>query len=359
MALRALLGVLQLGQVEIRRALRPFATGNVRYSAGTYVVFMAQPYGAFAKALLEAQHYPDLREYPGGPPREPYDVTAHTLPLLMGVGVGTVSDSFPIPTTEPIDPVEPPAFDAPGLSGATSRRIAIYRSYAPSMDEGWTRWVFDQYRIPYASVVDRDVRAGGLRARFDVLVLPDQSPRELARGATEPYPDSLLGGLGDAGARALKDFVEQGGTLVAFNDASRYAISALDLPVRDVLHGVSRKDFYAPGSVLRLTLRRDHPIATRMVAHPVAWFEQGPAFEVTDSARATIVAAYPEQGDPLLSGWLLGGERLRGKGALVDVTQGRGHVVLFGFRPQYRGQSIATYPLIWGALMLGAERTTD
>jgi hypothetical protein len=221
------------------------------------------------------------------------------------------------------------------------------------MDEGWTRWVFEQYRIPYTSIVDRDVRAGNLNARFDVILLPDQSPAAIAGGARGSYPDSLKGGLGDAGAAALRAFVENGGTLVTFNDASNYAIHALDLPVRDVLDGVPPRDFYAPGSLLRVEFKADQPLAARMRSDHTAaiWFEEGPAFEITDPARATPVASYPVQGDPLLSGWLLGGSKLNGKAALVEVTQGKGRVILFGFRPQYRAQSMATYPLIWAALL--------
>ncbi len=349
--LRTLLRILQRAQVEVRRATAPFVANRVRYSAGSYVVLTDQPYGAFAKAMLESQRYPDLREYPGGPPRAPYDVTAHTLPLLMGVGVAAV-DSFPVPLSDPIAPVAEPKLEVPGLSGTTSRRIAVYRSYAAAIDEGWTRWLLVAYRIPFTSVVNRDVRAGDLRARFDVIILPDQAPRELRDGAVdEVYPDSLTGGLGDAGTAALKQFVTQGGTLVAFNDAGRWAIDALALPVRDVLKGTGSRDFYGPGSLLRVELDREHPLTRTMTAHPVAWFEHGPAFDVTDTARVAVVARYPADQDPLLSGWLLGGDKLRGKAALVDVRDGTGHVILFGFRPQYRGQSMAMYPLLWMALL--------
>ena len=94
------------------------------------------------------------------------------------------------------------------------------------------------------------------------------------------------------------------------------------------------------------------PSARSCAPAPTAvWFEESPAFEVTDSTRATVVARYAEQGSPLLSGWLLGGEKLAGKAALVEARKGKGRVVLFGFRPQYRGQSMATYPLVWGAML--------
>ncbi|HEU4586959.1 MAG TPA: M14 family zinc carboxypeptidase, partial [Gemmatimonadaceae bacterium] len=350
-SLATMLRILQRGQVEIRRTRAPFSTDGVTYPTGTYVILTAQPYGGFAKALLEIQHYPDLREYPGGPPKRPYDVTAQTLPLMMGVDVAAISDTLTVATTPPIGPITPPELEVPGLSGKTSRRIAIYRSYDPSMDEGWTRFIFDQYHIPFTSIVDRDVRAGRLHDRFDVILLPDQSPRGLARGVTRPYPDSLKGGLGTEGAAALAEFVEDGGTLIAFNEASDYAIEALSLPVKNLLADLKSQDFYAPGSILRVTLDEQSPIARHMVAPPAIWFEEGPAFEITDPSKAKAVATYPGEGDPLLSGWLLGGEKLHGKAALVDVERGKGHVVLFGFRPQYRAQTTATYPLVWGAML--------
>ncbi len=358
-ALSTVLRILQRGQVEVRKATAPVTAdselgagagmrGSTQYPAGSYVVFTAQPYGAFAKALLERQRYPDLHEYPGGPPKRPYDVTAHTLPLLMGVRVGTVT-SGSVATGEPIAPVAKPTLSVPGLSGST-RRIAMYKSYSPSMDEGWTRYIFDTYHVPYVSVHDRDLRGGNLKSRFDVVILPDARGRSLARGATGAYPDSLKGGIGETGAQALRDFVEAGGTLVAFNNASLYAADILKLPVKNVLEGIPPKEFYAPGSIMRVNLNRASPIGAAVAAQPMVWFEDSPAFDITDPSRATAIASYPDQGDPLLSGWLLGGSKLNGKAAAVDVKQGAGHVILFGFRPQYRAQTIATYPMLWAAL---------
>ena len=350
-SLRTMLRILQRGQVEIRRATAPFIANRVRFSAGTYVVLLDQPYGGFAKALLENQHYPDLHEYPGGPPKAPYDVTAQTLPLLMGVGAISV-DSFPVTMTEPIAQIAPPRLEVPGLSGRSTRRIAIYRSWDPSMDEGWTRFIFDQYQIPFTSIGDREVHAGNLAARFDAIIIPDESPRGLQTGPREPaYPDSLKGGLGASGDAALHDFVNAGGTLITFNDASRWAIDYLKLPVKDVLAGVGDRDFYAPGSLFAVNLDQSHPLNRLMLAHPAVWFEDGPAFEITDTTRATAAAVYASTGSALLSGWLLGGEKLRGRAALVDVKEGKGHVVLFGYRPQFRAQSMAMYPQLWAALL--------
>jgi hypothetical protein len=150
---------------------------------------------------------------------------------------------------------------------------------------------------------------------------------------------------------ALDAFASNGGNVVAFNGTSSALIEGLKLPVKNVLAGVRNTEFYAPGSILGVELKRDHPVARSFTATvPAIWFENGPAFEITDPAAATAVATYQASGNPLLSGWLLGGAKLNGKAALVDVKHGKGHVTLFGFRPQYRGQSMTTYPLIWGAI---------
>lgn len=349
-AINAALRILQRGQVEVRRVPLAFTTNGRTYPAGSYLVYTAQPYGAFAKALLEPQHYPNLREYPGGPPKRPYDVTAHTLPLLYGFDVAFVRDSVTAAST-PLAPVAATPWVARGLSGKSARRIAMFQNWSPSMDEGWTRWVFDQYHIPYTMITAKDVRAGNLGARFDAIVLPDQNGRQVAGGPRGPYPDSLRGGLGTDGARQLGAFVDGGGTLVAFNEASEYAIDALALPVKNTLAGLRPTEFYAPGSLFRVELDRSSPLTVGMTApQPAAWFESGPAFEITDTARVKSIVRYPAHGDVMLSGWLLGGDRLNGKSAMVDVARGKGHVVLFGFRPQYRGQSMATLPLVWNAL---------
>ncbi|MGH7668628.1 MAG: M14 family zinc carboxypeptidase [Gemmatimonadaceae bacterium] len=349
-ALRRLLWSLQHGQVEVRVTSGSLAADGRTFPTGSYVVLTRQPFGGYANTMLERQRYPNLFEYPGGPPKRPYDVTAQTLPLLFGVDVAAVRGVAPA-TGAPIAAVAEPPRTVTGLTGNGRHRVAIYRSYSAPMDEGWTRWLFDVNHVPFTSIVDRDVHAGDLARRFDVIILPDQNPRQIADGLRAPYPDSLRGGLGNTGAAALQAFVEAGGTLLAFNKASEYAIDAFHLPVTNVLAGVPNTDFYAPGSLLAVTLDRASPLTAGVTAPvPAVWFEASPAFQIADPTRARAVVRYPSTGDPLLSGWLLGGSTLNDKAAMVDVSMGRGHVVLYGFRPQYRGQSMATEPLIWGAI---------
>ena len=347
-ALAALLGILARGQVEIRVAQQAFTAGGQRFPSGSYVVVLRQPYAAFAKTLLEAQHYPDRRVYPGGPPERPYDVTAHTLPLLMGLTAVAVNDSIRVSLSGPVAP--PRATGS--YSGSDSARIGLYRSYAATMDEGWTRWVFDTWKVPYTSLVDSVVRAGKLHDRFDVIVLPDESPHDIAEGLPQVrYPAPYTGGLGPDGIQALRQFVQDGGTLVALNDASRFAIQSLLLPVRNVLEGLPDEDFYAPGSIFRADLDQSQPLARGLASETGVWFESGPAFDVLDSNDVKVVARYPDDPkDVLLSGWVRHPERVAGRAALVEVRVGTGKVVLFGFRPQYRGQSLATYPLLFNSL---------
>jgi len=344
-----MLGILQRGGVEIRAAGAGFAVGERLFPAGAWVVVLRQPYASFAKTLLEVQEYPDLRLFPGGPPRPPYDVTAHTLPLLMGLDVVTAMDSIPVLLSAPA-PLPMP-HGPPPVRDYARARVGLYRSWTGPMDEGWTRWVFETWDVPYRTVRDADVRRGGLRRRFEAIVIPQMSARAITQGLGDAYPDSLRGGLGEMGVGELRRFVEEGGTLVTLDEASEWAVNAFELPLRNVLAGVPSEDFYAPGSIFRLELDASHPIARGMPASSIAWFENSPTFDVLDSARVRVIGRYPANPDEvLLSGWALGPDRVAGKAALVEARMGRGRVILFGFRPQYRGQTLATFPLLFNAI---------
>jgi hypothetical protein len=353
-ALGALFGILQRGQVEIRTAQQALTVQGQRFATGTYVVVLRQPYAAFAKTLLEVQRYPDRRLYPGGPPERPYDVTAHTLPLLFGLTAVAARDSIRVPLSPVLGPLPQAAGKWGGGAGGgdLTPRVGLYRSFDASMDEGWTRWVFDTWKVPYVSFVDSVARAGKLKEKFDVIVLPDQAPRELLEGLpARRYPAPYAGGLGTDGAEALRQFVVDGGTLVALNEASRFAVQALLLPVRNVLEAVPDEEFYAPGSIFRLELDTASAVTHGMRPEVPAWFQSGPAFEVLDSSVVRVIGHWPTDPDRLLlSGWVLHPDKVAGKAALLEVRQGEGRVILFGFRPQYRGQSLVTYPLLFNSL---------
>lgn len=353
---QTLLEILETGGVELTYT-RPFRFGNARYNEGTVVVRMDQPYGAFAKTLLEKQTYPNLRDDQGNP-IAPYDVTAHTLPLLMNV--------------EAVAAYAPVRFrhhdkDTVGGGGrgcSNPPTYGLYRSFVPSMDEGWTRWIFDQRKswdqcFGYERLTDREIRAGELR-KYRSILIPDQSAGALLNGHNRNrMPAEYVGGLGEEGVKKLKAYVEDGGTLVFLNRASIFAIEQFKLPLRNVVADVSRKDYYVPGSILRIELDESHGLTEGMPKESIAWVEDSPVFEVTeqprisewgDTANVRVIARYPTNKELLLSGWQLGGERIKGRAALVEVKMGKGQLILFGFRPQYRAQSLATYPLLFNAL---------
>jgi hypothetical protein len=164
-------------------------------------------------------------------------------------------------------------------------------------------------------------------------------------------PKEYTGGLGQVGVLALREFVEQGGTLICLNRASDFAIGQFKLPLRDVTANWPEKEFFVPGSILQIELDTTNGIAGDMPKESIAWVEDSPVFEViSGNPNVRIIGRYPTNKNALLSGWLLGGDRIKGKAALVEVTLGKGRVILFGFRPQYRGQSLATYPLFFNAI---------
>jgi hypothetical protein len=369
-ATRKLLETLRFGMVEIGRA-----------ADGSAVIPMRQPYSGWAKALLERQHYPEDHLYPGGPPKRPYDVTAHTLPLLMGV------DAKPI--SQPVDFSgewkAPPSASGPLLAAAdtdswvavnrawkngssvwrdpasgdfslTGRsgwkelrrpRIGLYRSWVPNMDEGWTRWLFEQFGFAYTSLHNADIQAGGLRQRFDVLVFADQSSRNIDTGYANALPAEYLGGLGPKGADTLREFAAAGGTLVFLNHASDYAIEHLGVTATAVTGAAG---FYSPGSLLNIHLDTRHPLAYGVPGDLAIWSEQSPAWDT----QLPVVARYTDA-NVLASGWLEGEKVIAGRAAIIDAPVGSGHIVLFGMRPQYRGQSYLTFKMFFNALLLNAS----
>ena len=379
-----LLKTLAFGAVEIDVAKNSFSADGKQYSAGDYIIRLQQPFSGFAKTLLETQNYPDIRQYPGGPPRRPYDVTAQTLPLLMGVNVQTVKDSFAA-RAERIHAFNPVPDQANGGLSATDSesyktiaqawkqgkkvfrdiatgnfhytpaegrkelrqpRIGLYKSPSPVMDEGWTRWLFDTFGWTYASLKNEEIRAGDLNNKYDVILFSDQTAASIADGYfAGSMPDGLTGGLAAQGAKSLRAFAENGGTLIFLNKSSAYAAQHLNLPANNLLQSVSNRDFYCPGSLLNVALKDGSPLGYGMPKEFAIWMEASPAWE---SEFGVITYAGK---NVLASGWLLGEQHIAGKSALLDIPVGKGRAILFGMRPQYRAQSYLTFKLLFNALL--------
>jgi zinc carboxypeptidase len=240
----------------------------------------------------------------------------------------------------------------PDLINARKPRVGLYRAWAAAIDEGWSRWILEQFNFAPVTLRNGDIQAGNLRERFDAIILPDSSNEEIMNGfAPGTISGEYAGGLAGSGAAALRDFVQSGGTLVTFNNASLFAIAQFGLPVSNVLADLKPDQFYCSGSLLQIELRDpNHPAVWGLPRDPIVMFENGPAFETKSEFRGNVLASYPKERNPLMSGYLLHPERIQGKAAAVEVQYGEGRVYLFGFRPQWRGQSHGTYKFIFNAI---------
>jgi hypothetical protein len=486
-----LLAIMRFAGVEVHRANEAFTAAGKTYPAASHVIKVAQPYGAFAKTMLEKQVYPDLRLFPGGPPKPPYDVTGHTLGLLMGVDVDQLDRPFDADLVDVtkgerrglVTPAKPrwaylvgpesnaaflavaklqkarvpvfraaKGFDAGGkpfapgtwivppvpaaarifdeaardtglvVSGTdrpipvdgfrlkAETRIGLWRG-ANVMPGGWLMWLFEQYGFNHQIVSAADV-AGDLAAKYDTIVLPSGITKDrMVRGldpATHDKEWAWAYGVGDEGWTKLREWVKNGGTLVAVGSAVETARELLDLPIEKVLPETSRfrrfaaggepaparqapvgevdralRDaftsparlaatlrervidptsvFYCPGSLLTNEFDANHPVGFGMPAAWPVFFESDQAYRLTPgfAIRGEVVGRYPKRGPILASGWLLGEDLLRDQANVVAFRVGRGYVVTLGSQVDFRTQSRATFKLLFNALFHGPSAPVD
>jgi hypothetical protein len=238
-------------------------------------------------------------------------------------------------------------------------RVALYAPWTSgNIDEGWTRWVLEQYEFSYTTIHNADMRAGGLRRRFDAIILADQAPREIVDGnlGASVRPE-YRGGIGDAGVESLQRFVSEGGTLVALGAASDLVIDRFPVPVRNQKRALRRDQHFAPGTILRIQVDTSNPLGYGMASDTYGFYNNSPFFTLVDgfnATRASVVARYPNE-DIVASGWLRGEDAMAGRAAVVEVDFRPGRIFLFGLRPQHRAQTHATFPMLFNALYLSAE----
>ena len=459
--------------IEVHQLDEAVTHDGIAHAAGTWVIAMDQPFANFVRQLFAVQQYPDLRQYPEGPPDQPYDVSGWTLPYMMdvrvieaasplgdevrramtplgddgGAGDAMVAWDAEVDDASPFDSphgvgfdsnpvaaaiVPPPGSDAGGgalyidaaqnnafkalnrawsqggqvrfvpgtasddgaagtsghyvVTGLSSSargalvsslhlraatrgnsdgvrlaqpRIGLYRPWSASMDEGWTRWLLERYDFDFASLYNPDILAGNLRDRYDVIIIADMGAGTILNGyAKGSVPPRYEGGIGGMGVRELDAFVRGGGTLVALNNASMFAISQFHLPVRNVTTDLESADYFMSGSIVEMEVDPSHPVMSGMPARAKVVVERSPVFTTEEGFEGAVLAKYSEDGSPLLSGYLLGEEHLQGYAAALDVAHGEGRVVLLGMKPQWRGQPFGNFRILFNATLYSRGMAT-
>lgn len=246
-------------------------------------------------------------------------------------------------------------------------RIALYKSSPGVMDEGWTEWLLDTHGFKYSLITPVDIRAGNLSARFDVIIFASQGLGGSGRGGRGGGGGAPGGGRGAGGRgaaadsaameeiRAVDEFVRGGGTILAWNQGATSIVNALHLPVRNVVAGVNRREFFTGGSIMQVITDQSHPVMAGMPERADVFVFNSPVFTTLDGFEGAVLAKFPSDTSPLRSGFLNGPQFIKGFAAALDVKHDRGHVVLLAFQPQWRGQPTGTFRTVFNSAFLARD----
>jgi hypothetical protein len=244
------------------------------------------------------------------------------------------------------------------------KRIGLYQSDIPNMDEGWTRWVLDHYGFEYRVLKNEDFKSRDLTRECDVILMPSMKRDAIKDGFNQgrylsmaaSIPQGQLTGIGDAGLALLKSFVENGNTLVLLDAAWEIALKEFALPVSNQLEGLTSQDIFIPGSLIRVLLDNQDPLAWGMPRECALYLTQGPVFRTTPTDNPRIrrfgVGRFSDEGPHLLSGYAKGEKHLNRGLTALRFNWERGNVVLLAGRVQHRSQTTATFKLLFNALFL-------
>jgi hypothetical protein len=246
-------------------------------------------------------------------------------------------------------------------SQQAARRVALYKGAPGNMDEGWTEWLFDTHGYNYSLIGPAELAAPDLSTKYDVVVVGSQGfgaggfgGRGGGRGGRGGGVDSSAAQAADARTRSVDSFVSNGGTVVAWNQGANAAITSLRLPLRNTVAGLPRNEFFSGISVMQVSVDAAHPVMAGMPETADVVMSGGAAFAPTEGFDGTVLAKFPTT-SPLRSGYLSGAKYIQGQAAAVDVKKGKGHVVLFGFQPQWRGQPTASFRMVFNSMLYSGE----
>jgi hypothetical protein len=225
-------------------------------------------------------------------------------------------------------------------------KTGIYKSWVPSSDEGWTRYVLDEYEFPFSSVSDSMVQAGKLHRKYDVIILPDLSASAIKSGHNPgKMPPKYCGGLGNEGINSIKEFVKTGGMLIGVNSAIKFIVDEFNIPIK-IAYQEDVNKFWAPGPILSFHVNNSNPIGFGLPEKFAMVFTNCPLMEMK---KGDVVARYAEE-NILISGALFGQDFLSKKPLVFQMRYGKGKIILFGFRPVFRAQTRQCYKLLFNAI---------
>ncbi len=252
-------------------------------------------------------------------------------------------------------------------------RLAVYSTWGNTQEVGWVRHALDRFEVPFELIYKERVRAGGLRAAYDVILVPNQgrtakglvfdvAPRDkpLAYTQTERFKnlgiygasEDIAGGMGLEGVGELQRFASEGGLLITLGQASFFP-PEFGL-TRRIDAGRPSPQFYAPGPIVEAEiLKPTHPVfyGYDKKTVPVRW-ANGPLLTVREADRERqVLMKFPGGEKSVLSGLMKGVAETKDKPAIVDVPLGKGRVLLFATNPCYRWQNHGEFGMLFGALL--------
>jgi hypothetical protein len=267
-----------------------------------------------------------------------------------------------------------------GSTRMKTLRVGLWDQYGGSMPSGWTRWIMEQFEFPFERVYAPQLDAGGLNAKYDVLIF--------VTGAIPGTGSARRGGGGGGGAaldlstipeeyRAhygamtvektlppIQAFIENGGTVVAIGSSATNLTAFLKLPVESQLaengQPLPNTKFFIPGSLLRAKVDNNDALAFGMAENVDVFFDESPVFKLGPGAEAAGVkkVAWYDSKTALRSGWAWGQEALDQGAVAVSARVGQGNVLLFGPEILQRSQPHGTFKFLFNGIVYGSARQT-